>query len=237
MSPKRLAVIPARGGSKRIPNKNIREFSGKPIISYIINAAKESGLFSKIHVSTESDEIANVAAMCNYYPEFMRPIYLADDHTPIMPVLQYVAAEYAKRGFIFDQIWLLMACSPLVGAHDLIEAEDMFRRHGSQAPLQAVSEYPVPIDWAFNLDPDGLLRPVSPGMFAARSQDLPKRYFDAGAFTAYPSSWVIDSIGAGTNENFYGYVLPKWTAVDIDDEADWQFLEKVYSANCLNKNI
>ena len=92
-----LAIIPARGGSKRIPNKNIRNFCGKPIISYILDAAKKSGLFNTIHVSTDSKQIIKVVENLGFKIDFVRPSDLADDYTPIMPVLKFVVEEYEKK--------------------------------------------------------------------------------------------------------------------------------------------
>ena len=226
---KRLAIIPARGGSKRIPNKNIRHFCGRPMISHVLGTARDSGLFSTIHVSTESESVREVAAQFGFSPDFPRPAELADDYTPIMPVLRYAAEEYARRGQHFDEIWLLMACAPLIDERDLQEAAILFRQSGAAQPLLAVSEYPAPIEWAFGRGANGTLTPVQPGMFAVRSQELEKRYFDAGSFAAFPARQVLDSQGAGTDDGFVGYVLPKGTAIDIDDEQDWQLAEAIYT--------
>lgn len=225
---KRLAIIPARGGSKRIPDKNIRDFCGQPMITHVLGAARASGLFSKVHVSTESDSIRDVAAQFGFAPDFPRPTELADDHTPIMPVLRYAAQEYAKRGEHLDEVWLLMACAPLIDAKDLVSAATLFQQAGGQQPLLAVSEYPAPIEWAFSRSESGALIPVQAGMFAVRSQDLEKRYFDAGSFAVFPAQCVLASEGAGSDSGFIGYPLPKGTAIDIDDEQDWQLAEAIY---------
>lgn len=225
---KRLAVVPARGGSKRIPNKNIRDFSGQPMITHVLMAARTSRLFDTIHVSTESESIRDVAITFGFAPDFSRPNELADDHTPIMPVLRYVAEEYAKRGQTFDEIWLLMACAPLIDANDLCKAAALLQGSGTKDPLLAVSEYPAPIEWAFSRGENGALKPVQAGMFAIRSQDLKKHYFDAGSFAAFPAERVLQSEGAGSDSGFIGYPLPKGSAIDIDDEQDWQLAEAIY---------
>ena len=225
---KRLAIIPARGGSKRIPNKNIRDFCGQSMITHVLIAARDSGLFAGIHVSTESENIQDVAVRFGFAPDFPRPDELADDHTPIMPVLRFVVEEYARRGQHFDEIWLLMACAPLVDAQDLQKAATLFSEAGAERPLLAVSDYPAPIEWAFSRSANGALAPVQPGMFAVRSQDLKKRYFDAGSFAVFPAAHVLESQGAGSDSDFIGYVLPKGTAIDIDDEQDWQLAEAIY---------
>lgn len=114
--PKRIAVIPARGGSKRLPGKNIRDFCGGPMIGHILRAARESGLFDVIHVSTEDAEIRTVCTDLGFAPDFERDPALADDVTPILPVLKFVIDTYAEQDKRFDQIWLLMACAPLIAA-------------------------------------------------------------------------------------------------------------------------
>lgn len=225
---KRLAVIPARGGSKRIPNKNVRDFCGQPMITHVLSAARASGLFTTVHVSTESESIRDVAAQFGFPPDFPRPAELADDHTPIMSVLRHATQEYANSGLYFDEVWLLMACSPLIDARDLSSAATLFQLAGNEQPLLAVSEYPVPIEWAFIRSENGGLTPVLPGMFAVRSQDLEKRYFDAGNFAVFPASRVLGSQDAGSDCGFIGYVLPKGTAIDIDDEQDWELAEAIY---------
>lgn len=232
---KRLAIIPARGGSKRIPNKNVRDFCGKPMIAHVLGAAAASGLFDTVHVSTESPDISAVAAACGFPPDFPRPEKLADDMTPIMPVLRYVTEEYARRGRDFDEIWLLMACAPLIDAQDLTKAAVLFTASGGGQPLLAVSEYQAPIEWAFSRQPDGRLVPVQAGMFAVRSQDIEKKYFDAGSFAVFPSARVLNAEGAGSDDGFIGYVLPKGTAIDIDEEQDWKQAEAIFHARAAHK--
>lgn len=228
---RRIAIIPARGGSKRIPNKNTRDFCGKPMIVHILQAARESELFDVIHVSTESFSIRETVENLGFRIEFMRPPELADDHTPIMPVLKYVMETYTSRGQLFDQVWLLMACAPLVESTDLQQAAQLFDQSGGTNPMLAISEYPVPIEWAFSRASDGKLTPVQPGMFAVRSQDLSKKYFDAGVFTAFPAATVQASEGAGSDVGFIGHILPKGKAIDIDDEADWAIAEAMYRSH------
>jgi pseudaminic acid cytidylyltransferase len=227
---KRIAIIPARGGSKRIAGKNIRDFCGRPMIGHILEVAQASGLFTVIHVSTESESIRRVVEDLGVPVAFMRPAEIADDHTPIMPVLRHVVDAYAGLGETFDQVWLLMACSPLLDAGDLRGAAELFESCGSRDPLLAVAEYPAPVEWAFSRAADGRLTPLQPGMFAVRSQDLPKKYFDSGSFVAYPAQMVSQSEGAGSDHAFISYVLGKGKAVDIDDEADWKLAEALYRA-------
>lgn len=227
---RRIAIIPARGGSKRISNKNIRDFCGRPMIAHILKAAEESRLFDEIHVSTDSEEIRRVVEGLGLKVDFMRPKELADDHTPIMPVLKFVTESYSTLGLHFDQVWLLMACAPLIEASDLHQAAKIFEGAGSVDPVLSICEYPAPIEWAFNRAPDGKMIPLSPGMNALRSQDLGKKYFDAGAFVVYSSQAIQEQEGVGGDNCFIGYVIPKEKAVDIDDETDWSFAELLYKS-------
>lgn len=225
---KRLAVIPARGGSKRIPNKNIREFCGKPMMVHIIEAALTCNLFDEIHVSTDSEEIVELMAGIGLRVDFMRPAHLADDHTPIMPVLKFVLEEYLGRGKIFESVVLLMACAPMITASDLHGAATLFDSHNCKQSVLGVAEYPCPVEWAFRRESSGVLVPVQPGMFSVRSQDLAPAYYDAGQFCFMPSGRVLSTIGAGSDEGFLGYPLQRHHAIDIDTMDDWRFAELVF---------
>lgn len=206
---RRLAIIPARGGSKRIPRKNVKDFCGKPIICHVIDNAKKSGIFDKIHISTEDQGIAALVGKVGFKPDFMRPIELADDHTPLVPVLKYVIDKYSEFGEEFDQIWLLMACAPLIRPYDIQCAAKAMDGFGGRQAMLAVAEYPVPIEWAYQLKENGQLVPENPGAFATRSQDLKKKHFDVGAFACFPIDVIKNFTGAGSDQVFVGYVLPK----------------------------
>ncbi len=225
----RIAIIPARGGSKRIPNKNIADFCGKPMIEYALTEAKASGLFDKIHVSTESQKIAQVVKNLGFELDFGRPELLSDDITPIMPVLKYVVDTYAARGEFYDQVCLIMATSPLIESSDLQGAVALYEaQERGNSPVLGVVQYPVPVEWAFARSEAGYLDPLEPGKFAIRSQDLEARYYDAGSFAIYPSSFVTGSVGAGDDSKYLGYQLAKYKGVDIDDAEDLVHAEVIY---------
>ena len=225
---RRLAVIPARGGSKRIPNKNIRSFCGVPMISHIISSALSSGIFDEIHVSTDSQEIVEVVGGVGLKVAFMRPPQLADDHTPIMPVLKYVLEEYQGRGMLFDSVALLMACAPMITAEDLRGGSILYNSLQGEHAVIGVAEYPCPIEWAFRRESNGVLLPTQPGMFSVRSQDLAPAYYDAGQFCFMSSERVLASVGAGSDEGFLGYPIQRYKAIDIDTLDDWRFAELVF---------
>jgi N-acylneuraminate cytidylyltransferase len=183
-----------------------------------------------VHVSTEEARIAETAAELGFPVAFMRPAELADDHTPLMPVLRHVVEMFATRSQRFDEVWLLMACAPLIDTDDLHNGADLFAQTGGRAPVMAVAAYPAPTEWAFERRPDGSLNPVQPGMFAVRSQDLTTKYFDAGTFYVYPERRVRESTGAGDDHGYVGLVLSRHKAVDIDNEEDWQLAELMFQS-------
>ena len=224
---KRIAIIPARGGSKRIPQKNIKDFCGKPMISYPIGALRESNLFDKIHVSTEDQKIIDTVNEIGLEVDFLRPNALSDDYTPIMPVIKYVVERYLEMNQSFDEIWVIFPCSPLLKAQDLIQASIQFKRDRFNS-LMAVTEYPVPIEWAFEINKKGVLVPIKKGDFKIRSQDLNKKYYDAGMFYVYSKDLVFDVDPNGSDENIIPYFLSKGNAIDIDDDQDWEYAEKLF---------
>lgn len=225
MTVRRLAIVPARGGSKRILDKNIRPFCGRPMIAHILDAARRSDLFDVIHVSTDSARIAEIASAHGFAPQFPRPAALADDTTPLMPVLRYVTETFAAGGQTFDEVWLLMACAPLTEADDLRSAARLLTSTQGDKAVLAITPYPAPIEWAFDRAADGTLAPVSPGKFAVRSQDLATRFYDSGVFCGFPVGRVLQSEGAGDDAGYVGYVLARHKAIDIDTEEDWLMAE------------
>jgi CMP-N-acetylneuraminic acid synthetase len=220
---RRLAVLPARSGSKRIPNKNVRSFLGKPIIHYTIEYAQKSELFDRIHASTDSHEIADVVSQCGVDIDFFRPAQLADDHTTLFAVLKYVFNEYQRRGEIFDEIWLLMPCAPMIMSTDLMKAAEIF---DNQTPLIAVTAMPCPPQWSYIKNESGLLTFLEPAHYQKRSQDFAQSYFDAGAFAVFGASHMSQKTFDG---NFVmPYELPRNRAIDIDTLEDWDIAEKLY---------
>jgi len=230
---KRIAIIPARGGSKRIPQKNIKYFCGKPIINYPIEAIIKSKLFCEIHVSTDSREIVKAVNLKGIKVDFLRPKNLSDDHTPLMPVIKYVLEQYNKREQYFDEIWVVLPCSPFLKARDLVNASQIFNNSINNNFLMTVTEYSVPIEWAFKINEDGYLDSINKGAFAIRSQDLEKKYYDAGLFYAYRSKFILKSNESGSDENILPYFLKKGETIDIDDMEDWTYAEKLYETKHL----
>lgn len=233
MKIKRLAIIPARQGSKRVRNKNIRVFHGKPIINYSITTAIRSNLFEKIHVSTNCSETIKIVEDFGLSVDFERPSVLAQDSTPLLPVLQYVATEYEKREYIFDEIWLIMACAPLLDAKELSEASRKFRdfqigKNKEVGTLLAVAEFPAPVEWALRKRDDGLISPINQVETNKSSQEMETFYYDTGAFMAFTRDALLNPTKNTSQNQYIPYVIPPYKAVDIDTENDWKLAEELY---------
>jgi pseudaminic acid cytidylyltransferase len=222
----RIAIIPARGGSKRIERKNIVDFCGRPLLTYSLDAARDSGLFDLVHVSTEDRAIADVAAAHGFAPEFLRDPALADDRTPLLPVLKWVLERYAAAGRQFDTACLLMPTAPLIEASDLRNGCALFERSGKEAPVLAASSFPCPVEWAMRLGPDGRLRPVDPAKTQIRSQELETAYYDAGSFMVFSVAQIMAY--PALPASYLAYLLPRHKAVDIDDREDLALAERLY---------
>lgn len=224
-----LAIIPARGGSKRIKDKNITDFLGKPLMAYSIEAAQQSKLFDLIHVSTDSEKIKAVAATLRTHAEFSRATSLADDQTGIVPVLQWVVREFLSRGQSFDDICMLMPTAPLITTTDLTAAYEVFLQHQRKVPVVAVASYPVPIEWAYEIETGtGKLTRAFPGNRTnVRSQDLGHKFYDAGAFAFFETEQLLnESYDLGSQ--FIGYPLPRKRVVDIDNQEDLELAKILY---------
>ena len=222
----RLAVIPARGGSKRIPGKNIVSFCGKPMIAYALGAVKASNLFDKIHVSTDSEEIRQVVEQLGFTVDFMRDASLADDYTGLAPVLRWVAEQYHIRGEDYDQICCIMPNAPLLNSQDLVDAFDIFNKNNGSHPLLVFTKYPVPVEWAFHQNENGIMTAISPDSLTIRSQDIDHAYYECGPFTIWhPEHLDSDNPLQG---QVLSYVLPTERAIDIDTPEDLVFAERLY---------
>lgn len=223
----KIAIIPARGGSKRIKNKNIVNFCGKPLIAYSLEVAKKSGLFDKIHVSTESDEIRAVSEGLGFPVDFMRDPSLADDYVGTLPVVRWVLEQYLERSENYEEVCLILPTAPLIEAEDLKKAFELFKLHAGNYSVLPVVAYPAPIEWAFDKLGSELLEPCQPGKFKVRSQDLGKKYYDSGTFAWFSKKRIFSDSVAG-DENFMAYVLDRYKAVDIDDMEDLRFARHIY---------
>ncbi len=228
-------IIPARGNSKRIKDKNIKIFHGNPIIYYSIDSSIKSNLFDKIHISTDSIKIKNIVEKKGIKIDFMRPKKLSGDLTPLMDVFQNVVDEYSKQGFNYDEVWSLMPCSPLIDDKDLKKIASFYDKKYSKRPLLSISRYKVPVEWAYRIEKKNNIKPINIKFHKLRSQDLPASYFDAGQFVIFPIKYIKTESFSKRITSFLGYILPPEKSIDIDLEEDWKLAEIIYKG--LNKNL
>jgi N-acylneuraminate cytidylyltransferase len=222
----RLAVIPARGGSKRIPKKNIVPFCGKPMIAYALDAAVNAGIFDKIHVSTDSEEVCEVVEQLGFLVDFKRDPALADDFIGLVPVLHWVVGEYLLRGEDYDEICCVLPTAPLLRSSDIVNAYHVFSGHNALHPLLVYAKFPVPIEWAFRRSESGIMAAAFPENLTRRSQDLPDAYYECGPFTIWSAMHLAqDNPLAG---QVLSYVLPAERAVDIDTPEDLAYAERLF---------
>jgi len=220
-----IAIITARGGSKRIPKKNIKSFFGKPMVVYAIEACRQSAVFSEVMVSTDCAEIAEIAKRYGAKVPFMRSAKTSDDFAGTYEVLEEVLSEYKKSGQNFDYICCVYPCVPFLKSQTLKTACEKMVAMNMDA-LIPVCPYPVPIEWAMRIE-NGLLKPHDRAAQMIRSQDLTSKYYDAGMFYFIKN----DILSAGKTlipEKTFGYVMPVRECQDIDTQEDWESAEIKY---------
>lgn len=222
----RLAIIPARGGSKRIPRKNVRPFQGRPLLAWPIQAALASALFDDIVVSTDDQEIAEVAVRYGATIPLIRPAHLADDHTPTAPVVAHAVASMAAQGHRYEAVICIYPAAVFVTPQDLNRSEPLVLRAGEGRHVASVVRYAHPVQRALRMTDNGTLEPRDPKMIQSRSQDLEPLFHDAGQFYwATPDTWLSE---CPLLAQVVPYEMPAWRVQDIDDEDDWRRAEIIH---------
>jgi N-acylneuraminate cytidylyltransferase len=225
----RIAIIPARGGSKRIPRKNIKPFCGKPMIAWPIETARTSGCFDRVIVSTDDAEIADVARQYGAEVPFMRPSELSDDHTGTIPVIAH-AIEWmnANRPRQVDLACCIYATAPFISAADLTTGLDTLQREGGEYAFP-VASYAFPIQRAIRITANRRVEMFNPEQFNTRSQDLEEAWHDAGQFYwGTADAWLSGS--AIFSATASPIVLPRHRVQDIDTPEDWVRAEWMFKA-------
>jgi len=222
----RLAVVPARGGSKRIPRKNLREFGGKPIIAWSIEAARASACFDRVVVSTDDAEIAEVARSFGAETPFVRPAELSDDRTGTLPVVRHAAQMCGAAAG--DLVCCIYATAPFVRAVDLRAGLEALLSSGADYAF-SVASYAFPIQRAIRRTLDGRVEMFDPAQFQTRSQDLEEAWHDAGQFYwGKAEAWRAElPIFARRS---VPVVLPRHRVQDIDTPEDWTRAEWLFRA-------
>jgi pseudaminic acid cytidylyltransferase len=214
-----VAVIPARGGSKRIPRKNVREFSGKPMIAYSIECALRSGLFNRVIVSTDDEEISRVARDFGAEVPYMRPADLSDDHTGVTEVLAHATRFLLGQGAELTAVCCIYATAPFMRTKDLKNGLTLLEASDLNYVFSATT-FAYPIFRSFSEDASGELEMFFPEHFHVRSQDLPEALHDAAQFCwGRPEAWLSNARVFAKGSAVVR--IPRWRVQDIDTEEDW----------------
>lgn len=225
-----VAIIPARGGSKRIPQKNIRPFCGKPMLAWSVETALASGCFDRVIVSTDDSQIATVARACGAEVPFIRPAELANDWMGTAPVVQHALEWLREAGDAPDYVCCLYATAPLLQPESLVKGLECLKRAADKQFAFSVTSFAFPVQRALRLMPEGQgVKPMFPDMIGHRSQDLEEAFHDAGQFYwgrtgAWLNKWNV------FDHHSIPVVLPRYRVQDIDTEEDWQTAELVFRA-------
>ncbi len=222
----RIAIIPARGGSKRISKKNIRDFFGVPMLVRAIKTANLSGLFDQVVVSTECQQIASLASSHGAAVPFFRPENLADDFTPTVPVIAHAISECEKLGWQINEVCCIYPCTPFLTFQDLIQGYELLKSTIVDYTM-AIAEFPAsPIRALIGNNIQNCLSPMFNHDELVRTQDIPVAYYDVGQFYwGKRKAWFENN---RIHSNALGVIFPRIRAIDIDTEEDWLFAETVF---------
>lgn len=219
----RLAVIPARGGSKRIPRKNIKSFGGRPMIGWSIEAAHKSGLFDRVLVSTDDAEIAEVSRTLGAEVPFVRPAELSDDHTGTVPVIAHAIDWQGAHGAQTNEVCCIYATAPFIDADDLRRGLEILHDSGADFAF-SVTRYASPIQRALRIHSNNRVEMLDAKQFNTRSQDLEEAWHDAGQFYwGRAEAWLAGKPIFGPDAA--PVPLPRWRVQDIDTQEDWERAE------------
>lgn len=226
-----LCVIPARGGSKRIPRKNIRSFHGKPIIVWSIEAVKKAGVFDAVVVSTDDEEIALIAESCGAQTPFRRPAELSNDHAATLPVIAHSIRWWEEHRGAVDYCCCIYATAPFLQPEYLRKGLELLREKPEAEFSFSVTSYAFPIFRALRISGSGRLEMFWPDNESKRSQDFPEAWHDAGQFYWGRKNAFLENAGIFTAKS-YPVIIPRHLVQDIDTAEDWERAERMFSAAC-----
>ena len=226
MESKKIAIITARGGSKRIPKKNIKEFCGKPIIAYSIEAALKSDIFDEVMVSTDSEEIADIARQYGANVPFMRSAKTSDDYATTSDVIMEVLEKYQEMGQTFDYICCIYPTAPFVTPDKLKEAMSIMEKN-DVIEVMPVVQFSYPPQRCFVIGDDNYMKYKYEEYMQSRSQDLEKQYHDAGQFYVYDADKYVKLSGK-ISGGIMPIIVSELEVQDIDNEDDWKIAELKY---------
>lgn len=221
-----IAIIPARGGSKRIPRKNIKLFKGKPMIYWPIKAAISSNCFERIIVSTDDDEIASISKMFGAEVPFKRPSKLSDDFANTLDVIKHSLSWLKDSGCSINNACCIYATAPLIFQSDICKGKDILDKSEEDVVVFSATSFPFPIQRAIFIDNNGYSKMFYPNHFNSRSQDLKESFHDAGQF--YWASRLVWSKTENLIEKSKPLLIPRWRVQDIDNQEDWKRAELIH---------
>ena len=222
-----VAIIPARGGSKRIPNKNIKKFAGHPLITYSINTAVKTKMFDKIIVSTDSERIAEMVKSSGAEVPFIRPAELSDDYTPTVPVLKHAVSWLLKHEFSVDYFCCIYP-NPFITAENIVKAFHLIKEKQVSSVIP-VTTFSFPVFRGFKITKKGTLEFMFPEYASSRSQDLEETYHDVGQFY-WCNSKKIMAAKRILQADSLPFIIPRHLSQDLDTPEDWETAEKLYNA-------
>ena len=223
---KKSAIIPARGGSKRIRKKNIKNFCGRPMIGWVIEKLIDTKIFSNVIVSTDDPEIAEISKHFGAEVPFFRKKELSDDFTITVPVISNAILECEKIGYHFEYVCCVYPCSPFLTSNDLYESFHILIK-GNYEFIYPITQYTHPIQRSLKFNKNNILTFYYPENELVRTQDLEVFYHDTGQFYwGKRLSWVNQK---KMHTDGTGYIIPSWRVIDIDNEDDWKRAELMFS--------
>ena len=229
-----LLIIPARGGSKRIPRKNIKDFKGKPIIEWAINESKKLKNFDRFIVSTDDQEIAKISSNAGFEIPFLRPKNLSGDHAKTRDVIIHAINFFNKINIQFKNVCCLYPTSPLLDANDISKALRILNDSKKDSYIFSAMKYSHPIQRGFFIGKNGFSKMIFPKNTEKRTQDLESAYHDAGQFyIASTTTWLNNE---KILETGIPYILSKNKSIDIDTIDDWELAEYIYEMNIRKNN-
>lgn len=222
-----IAIIPARGGSKGLPDKNIIDLNGRPLMAYTIDAAKKSKCFDEIMVSTDSEKYAEIAKSCGANVPFLRTSETSGDTAGSWDVVREVLVNYANDGRRFDYVALLQPTSPLRDKDDIIAAFEMLDKKEINTVI-SVTEVEHPVQWCFRMPKDNSMSEVARSPYKyVRRQDLETYYIQNGAIYLVNADKIMDKAYDFYGDGCYGYIMPKQRSIDIDTSVDLEIAKAI----------
>ena len=220
---KRLLIVPARGGSNRIKNKNIKRFYKKPIIQYPLISAKKSQLFNTIHVSTENKKIFSLVTKLGFKPDFFREKKLGYNSVSINEVINFVVNKYIKSKIEFEEVWCIYPCSPLINENDLKKISNYFKNQKNS--LITINEFPAPIFWALKKNNNKTLTSFFKEKSKLPSNKIKPFFYDNGCVIILKKKDFLKNFN---KIRFIGYEMPIYKSIDIDNMKDWKLALDLY---------